>query len=267
MVSVLRLTVDELALIFANSGHVDAAYQLLASSIARQLTADELQGRLSAAANALVRVGLAEIIGSDKLTLAPVLFEVGKVLMTAQSSLRFTLSQPGQQWNLTYHFLDGKIYEHWIERGLTHVISRVEKAVIFEGCQKIFELERFQSSSVQGKIEHVLLREVTRQKQVSAALDLLRNSSIPESGLQALAEDAVHTSALGDVLAVTYEGTERRPVADNGLFFIFGQQRYWMFRPAAQDDGTVVLHLLPSDSNSLQVELDTLISYCQRQAA
>lgn len=267
MVSTVRLSTDELAFALLLNDQPDAAQQALVSGIGRELSKEEAQGRLSAAGNALFGQGLVDIREDGSIVSSPVLTEVGLVLTRASATLRFTLSAKTGQHALSYHFIDDAIYEHWVDRGVTHVVSRVSKDVIIEGCITFFDLVDLQEiATASGMLPDAVFRQALRQRDVTATIGLLRDHGIATDTGVLLAEDMVYTRAIGDMLAIYYSGDNRAPMSDEGCLVVLGQQRFWLFQPVKQGE-EVWVKLLPSTLDSVREQVQHLTHVCQQIAA
>ncbi|MGB9751335.1 hypothetical protein [Roseiflexus castenholzii] len=267
MVSTLRLSTDELAFALLLSDQPVAAQQVLVSSIGRELSKEEAQGRLSAAGNALFGQGLVDIRDDGSIVSSPVLTEVSLVLTRAAATLRFTLSAPTGQRALSYHFLDDAIYEHWVDRGVAHVVSRVSEDAIMEGCVAFFNLSDLQEiAAVTGMLPDPVFRQALGQRDVTATIGLLRDYGIAEDTGVLLAEDMVHTQAIGDMLAIYYHGDNRAPMSDEGCLVVLGQQRFWLFQPVKQGEDVQVM-LLPGTIDSMREQVQRLTRVCRQIAA
>lgn len=267
MVSTIRLSTDELAFAFLVNDQPVAAQQMLLSSVGRELSKEEAQGRLSAAGNILFGQGLVDIREDGSLISSPILSEVARVLTAAAATLRFSLSSPAGQAVLSYHFINDAIYEHWLERGVVHVIARVSEEAIAEGCVNFFDLaERPESPTADALLPDAVFRQAMRQTDVAAAADMLRSHGVEESLCALLAEDMVQTQAIGDMLAIYYSGAERAPMSDEGRLVVLGQKRYWLFQPLRQGD-EVWVKLLPSTMASMREHAQQLAQVCQQIAA
>lgn len=267
MVSTLRLSTDELAFALLLNDQPVAAQQVLLSSIGRELSKEEAQGRLSAAGNALFGQGLVDIRDDGSLISSPALTEVSRVLVNASATLRFTLSAQAGQQALSYHFINDAIYEHWVERGVVHVVSRVSEEAIMEGCVAFFNLtERQEIATASGTLPDPVFRQALRQRDGAAAAGLLRTHGLAEPVCALLAEDMVHTQAMGDMMAIYYSGDNRAPMSDEGLLVMLGQRRYWLFQPFKQGEEVWVM-LLPCTMDSVREQVQHLLLVCQQIAA
>ncbi|RMH35254.1 MAG: hypothetical protein D6687_01125 [Acidobacteria bacterium] len=267
MVSTIRLSTDELAFTLLIAGHSTAAQQALLLGLGREISKEEARGRLSAAGNVLFGRGLVMIGDDGSVKAVPILAEVGRVLTGAAATLRFTLNQPDGPRVLSYHYIDGAIYEHWLERGVTHVISRVEEAAISDGCRILFDIaDRQELPNVTGQWPDTAFRQMMRQRDPAVVAGMLREYGLEGNWVDWLAEDIVRPQAIGDMLAIYYHGEERAPMADEGRLIALGNGRFWLFHPV-QQDGEAWIRLLPSTNDSLQAQLHQLVQVCREIAA
>ncbi len=266
MVSTLRLSTDELAFALLLNNQPLAAQQVLISGVGRELSKDEAQGRLSAAGSALFGQGFVDIRDDGSVVSSPALTEISLVLTQASATLRFSLSTRVGQRALSYHFINDAIYEHWIDRSVTHVVSRVSEDVIVEGGDAFFDLGQFQEvATATGVLPDQIFRQALRQRDLAVTVDLLRSHGISEATCTLLAEDMVNTKAIGDMLAIYYSGEHRVPVSDEGCLIVFGQQRFWLVQPEKQVE-EVGVKLLPSTVEVVHEQVRRLTKVCQQIA-
>ncbi len=247
----IRISLEELALALVLNGQSESANALLAGSLGRELSQDEAIGRLTAASHTLLGKGLIELSEDGSIASSPILTEIVRVMTAARSTLRYSLSSPEERRALSYHFVDDGIYEHWLDEGVIHVITRVDVEEAVKTCALFFELESCQPTpDAEGVISEPLFRQALRQKEVPDAERLLRDA-LPETLCRLLSEDAVRTRAIGDVLWIRYQ-ENREPVSDEGFLMVFGAERFWLFQPVRGDNGEAKIRLLPGTVDTLQ---------------
>ncbi|MBP1468232.1 hypothetical protein EYB53_021150 [Candidatus Chloroploca sp. M-50] len=259
MTSTLRLSIEELALAFSLTGQDQVAHAFLVSSFGTELSQAEVRGKLSAASHTLLGQQLIALDDVGNLLVSPVLDEVATVLTATQRTIRFSLSIPEGQRLLSYHATTNGFYEHWVDQGVTHVITLVTPAALFEAAPIFFNLDAYpQMPDLSGKITNTLLRQALRCTDVATAKRLLQTAELPDNVLDALSATVVATVAVGDVLDVrpSPSGT---PEANQGLLLLFGQEHYWIFQPQPQADD-LMLTLLPSTTPVLHTALEQLLA-------
>jgi hypothetical protein len=267
MVSTIRLSTDEVAFAVLVSGQPEAARQILLTSINSELSKEEMKGRLSAAGNILFGAGLVEIEETGGINIAPVLQEIVRVLTGAHATLRLTLNSAAGQQVLSYHFIDDAIYEHWLDRTVIHVISRVSETAVSEGCRSFFQVDKVKMApDVSGRLPYEVLRQVSRQVDVNVATGMLRAQGLSGSWVDLLAADMVRPQAIGDMLAIYYSGENRMPTSDEGLLLKVGENRLWLFQPRRQD-GEQWVDILPGTPEVFQDQVQQLVQVCQAIAS
>ncbi|MFQ3633543.1 hypothetical protein [Roseiflexus sp.] len=255
----IRISIEELALAFVLNGQSESANALLTGSLERELSQDEAIGRLAAAGHTLLGKGLVELSADGNVVSSPILTEIVHVMTAARYTLRYSLSSPEGQRALSYHFADNGIYEHWLDEGVIHVITRVNVEELVTACALFFELESYQPTpDAAGVLAEPLFRQALRQKQAMDAETLLRGA-LPEALCRPLSEDAAHTKAIGDVLWIRYQ-ENREPVSDEGFLMVFGAERFWLFEPVQRDNGEAKIRLLPGTIDALQQGVRQIVS-------
>lgn len=259
MATTLRISSEELALALSLSEHQSLAHDFLVSSFGSGLNQDEIRGKLTAASHTLLSQRLISIAADTTISLSPLLQEVVGVMTAATRTIRLSRSSASEQRMLSYHSTSKGMYEHWIENGVTHVITLVEKQGIIEACPIFFELTMYvQTAEASGQIPNTLIRHALRLSNPAEAERLLSAVDVSDTIRKQISEDLTQTVSIGDVLDIRY--TENgAPVADQGLMLIFGRTRFWLLRPTKQDD-ELWLTILPGTGAALQDEVQKLIA-------
>ncbi|WP_298818109.1 hypothetical protein [Chloroflexus sp.] len=253
----LRISIEELALACILNGKAEEGNALIAGSLGRDVSQDELIGRLTSASHTLLGKGLLDLSADGNVVGSPILTEVVDMMTSARCTLRYSLSSPEERRVLSYHFVGDSIYEHWIDTGVVHVITRVDAAEPVTTCPLFFSLETFRPTpEAAGVIAESLFRQALRQKQVAEAENLLC-PALPATICRPLSEDAVHTKAIGDVMLIHYQAN-REPVSDEGQLILFGAERFWVFHPT-KDGDMVKVSLVPGTIDNLQQYVRQLV--------
>jgi hypothetical protein len=251
MPSTIRLSTEELALALSVSGFQQQAHNLIISTFGQGMSRDEAQGRMIAAGHSLISGQLLSINDDNTISISPLLQEVVEVLISTQRTIRLSYQSISEQRTLSYHSTARGIYEYWIDGGITHVISLVEKEAILEAAPVFFELQRYiEMPDASGTILNSLLKQARRLSDAEQVEALLNKAQIPRAISKQLSEDIVNTVAVGDVLDIYYQ-QDGSPASDQGLLLLFGKERYWIFLPMKVENDALFT-ILPSTVTSLQ---------------
>jgi hypothetical protein len=255
----LRLSADELAYSFAQSGRADLAQGILQSTTDAELAAEDVLQRLLAAGHVLLARKLLSIAEDATPLLADDLRWVVNVLVAAPFSLRYTMATVEAQFVLTYHAFASGVVEHTIDQGVVHSITEhMQPREAVNGGVEFFRIAGLQNPlASQGEIAKKLLDEAQASDDVDAARKLLAGATLPSQLYDRLAEDLVHTTYRGTVLRIEY-GPKGEPTSDRGLLLLGGVERLWILKPFQRPAGDFVT-VIPGSEAIFRREVASLM--------
>lgn len=226
----LRLTIEEVALLYSLVDRPEEAKALLLSQIGADLTADEVRGRLKAAGRGLVLRDLLFVDQAANVTLSNSLRLCADILTNADYSIVFERHTADSRAVQTIHAKNGQVYRHIVDahEGI-HEITEMGSAdgiarlgIEFFGIEASSEV----TSAVESSLAPVAL---IAQFGTETGLSELERSGISRPQVDLLAENIASLVYRGDVLKVTYDtGTA---TAGIGFLILGGPSRRWMLTP------------------------------------
>lgn len=226
-----RLTVEEIALLFSLRSDPESARNFLIAQIGRDLSPDEVRGRLKAAGRSLVAQNLLSIGDDASINMSPTMQAVAEILMAAEYTLRFDRTQSATTTRATFHRKNGVFYRHSVDKAQgIHTLQVADgRDEILRVGRDLFSLPFGQDPA--GTASRIALNpgEIAGLGNFDGAQAALVSAGLPPDTAQAFAVDLAGADFRGDVLKVEYNnGT---PTADQGFLILGGPLRRWMLTP------------------------------------
>lgn len=264
-----RLTVEEVSLLLSLLGQPGMGRDLLVAQLGPGMTADDARSRLLAGGHSLIAEGHAAVTADGRILLSRDLADIGKVLIDAPWSLRFTRSYQNAEFLLTYHFAGGQIYQHELEQGVVHCIETVEPGRIADEAMRFYELGQAETAFAAARLPGPLFNELMQKSDAAEIAAALRATGVSDDFAAALAQDLARAEYRGSMLIVHYRD-DRSPVSDAGYLVLRSKSRSWLVdltEAAATDTVTVE----PGSENTLRAAVakltGTILSAPAAQAA
>jgi hypothetical protein len=255
----VRLSVEELALVLTNQGLQSVAENLVVAQLGA-MHREEYRARLIAAAHALMARGWLELTTGGEFMIAESIARLGRVVTHPDFSIRYSRSNRDQEFNQTYHFLQGEIFAHTLEQGVVHVIDPInDRDAIARGGLEFFHTAHAPAFSSQAiDIPNSAMSAIKDLDDAVAIAQRLADLGLDQEARARFAEDVAHTQFRGSVMRIEY-GADNSAVSNRGFFILRGAERLWLLRPF-QRDQEAWLSLLPGTSENIQQEIRGLLS-------
>jgi hypothetical protein len=237
----VRLTVEELALVFAQLGQPELGKDVIEMQLGTALSRDQVHARLMSAGNSLMASNLLGIAEDETVVIAEPLLRCARALARADFTVRYSRSTLDSEALLSYHFCEGAVFEHYLERGIVHSVTEFDQpeVVVTRGLEffQVAQDQIFTTPPVE--LPGAVLEEIKDATDVAQVIERLAQAGIPESVRPLLAEDIVGVRFRGSVLRVEYNYASM-PRADRGLLVLQGPQRMWLLRPFVRGEMQLV---------------------------
>lgn len=252
-----RLSVEEMALAINLTGQPEVAKTVMESQLG-VLSQESARERLLAAGHSLMARNLLEMDVNGDMYLEDSLAYIAQVLSHTDLSLRYHRSYSDADILLTFHFKQGNIFEHRIEKGVVHQITKMEdENSVVQGGLVFFELGKTNSFDCQPiDIPYDVLDNL-KSENSSSILYYLAKVGITEGTRMLLAEDLSEVQYRGSVLRIEY-GENNVPQSNEGLLVLRGPERLWLLRPFVRE-GERYVTLLPGTEEAFRREIVALL--------
>jgi hypothetical protein len=259
MKAAFRLSVEEIAVALTLIGKPELGHDLLVTQSGAAPGQDEVRSRLLAAAHSLISRGWLAVTPEGTVGLADSLARVARVLAQADFSIRYSRSYRDAEMLLTYHFVQGGIFEHRLEQGVVHSITELEDAAaVVQGGLNFFEMAQLPTFSFPPlDVPGSLLDEIKDADDPKSVSDRLTDYGVARETADVLAEDLADTEYRGSASRVEYDANDT-PTADRGFLLLHGQQRSWILRPFDRQ-GTPFVTLMPGTADAFSREVAALL--------
>ncbi len=235
-VTTYRLSIEELALILAQSGQVETSRELIASQLGAAASEAEVQASMLTAAHGLLANGWLELDADGTPVIDPELQRITGLLTEAQVSLCYSRADQDAEYRITYHKSAAGVFAHVIEHGIIHAFTELPHTddAIFAGGVEFFEVAEAAPFSVpEFELPLEALNAIKDERDVGVITRRLHQAGAPETAASLMAEDLAATQYRGAALRVEYT-QNNEPVSDRGLLLLRGPQRLWIMRQAPE---------------------------------
>jgi hypothetical protein len=254
-VTTIRLSTEELALILAQMGHVEASKGLIATQLGLEASPAQMQARMLTAAHGLLASGWLDLDKDGNLVIDPELQRIAGVLTEAKLSIRYSRAEQAGERFVTYHITESGVFEHFVEYGIVHAITELPHidAILDGGVDFLEVAETLPFAAPSFEVPFAVLSEINDERDVGAITQRLQRSGVPPAAAPLLAEDVAGEQYRGSALRVEYNH-DAQPFSDHGLLLLRGPQRLWLMRQAPQS-----VTLLPGTEEAFRREVAALV--------
>lgn len=250
----LRLSLEELALIFSLLGQAPLAKTMLTSELG-EVNADELRGRVMAASNTLLAKGVFRFEG-EKLELTPAYAGVLGPMVNADYALQCTTFGVDRPERSQMFYVQGdRIVEHHAYYGLYHSLrARDSLSAAVDAVETFFQLpylDGFQAMPFVLNREQALEVRLLDDTEVSELRDRLEHQGVDAETAARFAEDLGRPQEWAAVLRL-------QVVPNEGVLAEMGYQtltapsgRTWLITVDG-DNGDTALNIRPAERDAIR---------------
>lgn len=245
----ISLSPEEVALALTQLGHPEFGRDVIVSQFG-PLSPEEVRARVLSAGHSLIARELLAITPEGELRLVEPILRFAHVLAASDFSLHYRRVWSGIQFISTYHFHDGAIFEHKIERGIAHTLVELDSVEqVVRGGLDFFSMDGMQPFSCpSAEIPQSVLDEIAGLNDRAAMLNRLAMAGVAEETRHMLAADMQRTVSRGSMLRIEYLPGET-PVANHGLLTLQGPERLWLLQPYEHEGHAYVRTIAANEQN------------------
>lgn len=235
----LCLSVEELALALALSGHEEMARALMLLHFG-ELSEAEGKARLTAAAHGLIARDLGSFsFSKGELSLSEAFQQVLKIVTAPDYSIRFSRVSNGEDVQQVYHWRGEEMVLQQVKDGVAYLLQQEREPqtthMLLTGGSDLFHLQE------EGEATEVEMLLETFDRLTRPPSDTPSREATPPPVISydpQLVKDLAAPAFRGSVLRVEYR--ENQPVSDYGCLVIGGERTAWLCRLLPQEQKVVI---------------------------
>lgn len=249
----LRLSVEELALVFNQIGRADKADELISARYG-SMSKEESAIRLVTAGNSLMAMDLLTQEDGANI-LDETLAYIGESITDAEYTIWCSYNAKDK---VSYHFCEDTIMENKIEFNVVHEITELnDKKDVLQsilGIYDIFHAEAFDCKPV--IIPNTSLGDFLEEKDAISIVQRLKTAELDVEIPAMFAEDWDNAQFWGMMMRLEHK--KSNSLFDRGFIVLRGPKRFWIMHPTNLN-GEAVMELLPATTEVFVKEFEALM--------